>query len=300
MKTARHLLRRSAGRLAALLLLAFACAASAGAPPGVNSINPNFSQTSGDLFVTLNGSGFTGATQVTFGGKPASGVTVHSDTKITAFTPAHGAGSVAVGVTTPEGTFLSATPGFFTYVGPIVVTTTSDTPAVGQTTLREAITLANDLPDEDRIIFGSGAVGTIQLTSALPDLTGSLKIIGPGANVLAVRGQGAANRYRILTIPAGATVEISGLTVTNGYTADGANGGLGGTGVPGGGIFNSGTLHLARVAVSGNQTGKGGDGSSAPGGGGGAGGGIFNSNGAHLDHHRQHHQWQPDGPGWHW
>ncbi|MCX4789096.1 MULTISPECIES: IPT/TIG domain-containing protein [unclassified Streptomyces] len=53
--------------------------------------------------VTLTGTGFTGATAVTFGGTPSASFTVVSATGITAVAPA-GAGTVQIMVTTPDGT----------------------------------------------------------------------------------------------------------------------------------------------------------------------------------------------------
>jgi hypothetical protein len=65
------------------------------APPVVTSLDPSFGPKAGGSQVTISGSGFTGATGVSF--------SVDSDSKITAVTPA-GSGVVAVTVTTPGGT----------------------------------------------------------------------------------------------------------------------------------------------------------------------------------------------------
>src|SRR5262245_15095336 len=91
--------------------------------------------------------------------------------------------------------------------------------------LRYCLTQAQD---GDRIRFG--VTGTINLTRALPDLTRSISIDGPGANLLTVR-RDTGGSYRIFTVAGGTQVAISGLTVANG----------GGAGlVEGGGIFNAG------------------------------------------------------------
>ena len=66
--------------------------------------------------VTINGSGFTGATEVKFGSVAAAEFTVDSDTKITATAPA-GSGTVHVTVTTAEGTSAESDDGLFTYLG---------------------------------------------------------------------------------------------------------------------------------------------------------------------------------------
>lgn len=71
--------------------------------PAVTSVSPTSGLTAGGEYVTLSGTGFTGATLVTFGGVAASSFTVNSDTSISALVPAHAAAAVDVVVTGPEG-----------------------------------------------------------------------------------------------------------------------------------------------------------------------------------------------------
>ncbi len=83
--------------------------------PTAQAISPNTGPTTGGTPVTITGSGFVaGSTSVTIGGivVPASAVIVANSTTLQFVTPAHPAGSVAVTVTTPDGT---STPplGFF-------------------------------------------------------------------------------------------------------------------------------------------------------------------------------------------
>lgn len=88
---------------------------SASAPPAITSLNYDQGDTAGggqDIIIT--GSGFTGATAVTFLGTAATGYTVDSATQITATLPAHAAGSGNVEVTTPGGSDTIA----FEYWGP--------------------------------------------------------------------------------------------------------------------------------------------------------------------------------------
>ena len=86
--------------------------------------------------------------------------------------------------------------------------------------LRYCITNA---ADGDRIQFG--VTGIIYLSRALPDLTRSISIDGPGANLLTVSDGPASCNCRIFTV-GGAAVTISGLTIFGG------NVGLGDGGVP--------------------------------------------------------------------
>ena len=76
------------------------------APPSplVTSVRSRSGPTTGGTRVTINGTGFTGATAVRFGGTPAASFTVDSPTRITAVSPARGLGKTTITVTTPAGT----------------------------------------------------------------------------------------------------------------------------------------------------------------------------------------------------
>jgi CSLREA domain-containing protein len=148
----------------------------------------------------------------------------------------------------------------------------------GACTLRAAIQEANSLPGDDAITFS--VTGTINLTGALAPLTTNVAISGPGSGLLTLR-RDTGGDYRIFFVN-GASVGISGLTVTNGKTPDGADAFFGGAGGDGGGILNSGVLTLTDVVVTGNHTGAGGagpalSGQGGDGGKGGNGGGIYNT-----------------------
>ncbi len=81
--------------------------------PTLTTVSPS-GPTSGGTSVTLTGTGFIGATGVTFDGVPATGVVVVSDTTITLTTPAGAAGTADVVVVLPgaDATKLAG----FTYV----------------------------------------------------------------------------------------------------------------------------------------------------------------------------------------
>ena len=152
--------------------------------------------------------------------------------------------------------------------------------AGGQCTLRAAIQESNATFIADTI--NCSLAGTIDLNTALPAINFNTTIQGPGAGTLTVRRStaGGTPNFRIFTINSGAVVSISGLTVTNGRTADGPVGGgggtpgYGGTGENGGGILNNGSLTLTDVVVTNNRTGNGSPGTTGIGGVGGFGGGI--------------------------
>jgi CSLREA domain-containing protein len=159
----------------------------------------------------------------------------------------------------------------------ITVNSTSDVAngTDGLCTLREAIIAANSNAasgalagecvagtggDTDTISFSVN--GTINLTSALPNINSHVDIIGPGPGQLTVR-RDTGGEYRLLQITGGSTVTISGLTMANGAITGPfpANGG--------GAVWNNHSfLTLRNTVVSGNTANN-----TLPGG---PGGGIFN------------------------
>jgi hypothetical protein len=151
----------------------------------------------------------------------------------------------------------------------------------GAGSLRSALANA-DLAGGSNILFVVN--GTIALATALPDITRSVQVLGPGAGVLTVQRSLAPGMpaFRIFTVdaPQGAiqdvTVLLAGLTVSNGQSS-GYGGGIansanltllgmtvtGNSAAPrGGGIYNSssGTLTLDSSLISGNSTTQGGGG----------------------------------------
>jgi hypothetical protein len=107
--------------------------------------------------------------------------------------------------------------------------------------LRYCITKA---VDNDKITFDDSVTGTINLSRALPALSHSVSIEGPGANLLTVR-RDTGGYYGIFTVNNGTTVSIAGLTITNGNNV----GGYYGNGISN----NGGTLTLNNATVSGNS-----------------------------------------------
>jgi hypothetical protein len=86
------------------------------AVPTVTGIGPTTGQPAGGDTVTVTGTGFTGATGVTFGTVAASALVVASDTSLTVTSPPGTAGTtVHVTVTTPAGTSATTAADQFTY-----------------------------------------------------------------------------------------------------------------------------------------------------------------------------------------
>ena len=150
--------------------------------------------------------------------------------------------------------------------GVIVVNSIADTvddPNSGVTTLRDAINQANADDGEDSIVFDRSLFSTAQtitLNLGELDITHNLDIIAPrdsltGANLVEVSGNNAS---RVFDIEPKATVNLSGLIVTDGKV----------TGDNGGGILNSGNLTLDSSIVRNGSASRG--------------GGIFNNGDAIL------------------
>ena len=115
----------------------------------------------------------------------------------------------------------------------LVVTNANDS---GPGSLRQDIAKA---ASGQTITFSNSLRGqTITLSSGELDITDNITIQGLGAGQLAVSGDGS---NRVFQIGGGASVTISGLTITDGLAADGA------------GIVNLGTLTLDGCVVTNNQ-----------------------------------------------
>ncbi len=80
--------------------------------PTVTSISPLSGTTAGGTAVTITGTGFLAGASVTIGGSGATNVSVVSSNSITATTPAHAAGVVAVKVTNTDGKSSTLNNGF--------------------------------------------------------------------------------------------------------------------------------------------------------------------------------------------
>ncbi len=209
-----------------------------------------------------NGAGFLTAPTDQINTNPRLGPLQNNGGSTLTFAPLPG--SPAIGVGAPSQANVVAQNGVMRLTGlvdigayqtppsanPLIVTTTADT---GIGSLRDAIEWANNDPGQT-ITFAipttdpnfSGGVYTITLAGAeLPQITANMTIDGPGASELFVSGNQLS---RVFDIASGATVSISGLTVTQGnltiYTSSNA---------AGGGILNAGNLTLTNVTVSYNH-----------------------------------------------
>jgi hypothetical protein len=154
-----------------------------------------------------------------------------------------------------------------TLLSDCTVTLLSDTGDKGD--LRYCIMQA---ADGDDIIFADGLTGPIDLTRPLPPLSHNITITGPGADSMTVE-RGSTGAFGVFTVPAGAVVGISGLTIANGSANQGGGVLNNGTltiddtvfqnntatasiadSIGGGAIYNAGTLTVSGSTFSGNST----------------------------------------------
>ncbi|MGX1855387.1 IPT/TIG domain-containing protein [Streptomyces sp. NPDC055299] len=125
------------------------------AAPTVNDLSPHLGPVTGGNTVSIFGSSLTLTSAVSFGGNPATAITVVSDSQLTVTAPA-GSGTVTVTVTTPGGTSTEATGNpHYMYLGAPVLT--SLTPSHGSGLGGDAIVLGgSNLAYTDAVTFGGG------------------------------------------------------------------------------------------------------------------------------------------------
>jgi CSLREA domain-containing protein len=149
----------------------------------------------------------------------------------------------------------------------------------GVCTLRAAIEEANAHAGGDGIGFSipttdpgySNGRWTISLTTALPNISDSVNISGPGASSLTVLRNLNSGAFRVFNVTTTGTLNLSGLTISNGI-ANGSGGGIQnastGTvnvsnclitnnhGIDGGGVANAttGSISLTNCTLDSNST----------------------------------------------
>ncbi len=212
--------------------------------PTVTSVSPASGPLAGGTTVTVTGTGFTGATGVTFAGVAATNVTVASDTSITATLPAGTAGTASLLVTTPGATNVANT--LYTYFAVPGVTLVS--PASGPLAGATAITITGTgFTGATGVTIGGAAATTVVVVSstsitaktpARPAGAASVLVTTPG-------GTSAANTlYSYLPVPT-----VSSVSPSSGPLAGGAAITITGTGFTGATAVTFGGTALTSVVV---------------------------------------------------
>ena len=214
------------------------------APPAVSNVDPNGGAAAGGTSVTISGSGFTGATGVTFGDNSASDLVVHSASDISVNSPPGvGGTTVDVTVTGPGGTSAVGHGDRFTYLPeptpPQVHAVNPNTgPAAGGTPV--TIT-GTGLTDPQEVLFGgvpaSGVVGVsdTEVTATAPAGSGTVNV--QVATPVGLSSAGDADHYTYTPRPAVSSVRPDAGPTTGGTVVTVMGSGLGGaTAVDFGGV----------------------------------------------------------------
>jgi PKD repeat protein len=183
--------------------------------PAVTSVSPTKGPPAGGTSVTINGSGFAGATKVRFGNAGDASYTVVSATKITAIAPAFTAGqTINIRVTTPSGTSAVVNADRYKYVAAPVVTSVS--PKFGPEGGGTAVTInGSRFTGATEVRFGNAGdasytvVSATKITAIAPAFTAgqtiNIRVTTPSGTSAVVN----ADRYKYVTVPAITSVSPS-------------------------------------------------------------------------------------------
>jgi IPT/TIG domain len=148
--------------------------------PTVSAVSPTSGVSTGTAVVTITGTGFIGATAVTFGTTAAT-FSVSNSTTISATAPA-GTGTVNVTVTTPGGTSASGAADQYTYIPPPAPTITGVSPSSGPSGTLVTIT-GTSFTGATTVDFGAGNPATTfatnndtTVTAIAPSGTGTVDV----------------------------------------------------------------------------------------------------------------------------
>ncbi len=178
--------------------------------PVVTTVTPNVASTLGGRTIEIDGSGFTGATEVDFGSTAATNLAVVNDGVITVTAPAAAAsGSVDVTVVTPTETSATSPADTFTYVDPVLALV----PTSGST---QSTTVNTP--------FGSSLVATLTDQYGVPVSGATVTFTAPGTGASAVFPSGST----VTTDSSGlATEPITANTVSGSYDISASTAGVG-------------------------------------------------------------------------
>ncbi len=223
--------------LASCAVALVASAQAAVAMPVVDELQPNHGPEAGGTPLTIHGSGFTGATEVSFSSAKAESFTVNSDTSISALSPPiDGWGVLHVTVVTPDGRSAVGPQDEFGF-GPMVAKLTPDRgPAVGGA----SVTISGfNLEGATGVNFGATPAASF---SENPDgsITAVSPPVTPGENVVSTivvtpEGKSHVSLIPDITPPSDFTYgpTVTGVDPGNGSAAGGTKVAIHGSGFEG-------------------------------------------------------------------
>jgi len=223
------------------------------AAPTVTGVSPAAGPTTGSITVTIIGTNLVGASGATFGGTPATSVSVINATAVSAITPAHAAGSVNVLVTTPNGTATGTN--VYKYVSPPTITGIS--PTLGPLDGGTAVTITGTNLADATVLFGSNpATVTTPGTTSIVVTSPAGSAAGAVTVTVTTPGGSATTTYRyydIQVFTSSTTWTVPSNVGTAEYLVVAGGGGGGYNGGAGGGA--GGYLHGTMTVIPGNNLG---------------------------------------------
>ena len=220
--------------------------------PAITGVSPTSGSAAGGDTVTITGSGFTGATDVSIGPASAAAMSVDSDTQITATTPP-GSGTVDITVTTAAGTSATSPADQFTYAAaaaaPAItgVSPTSGSAAGGDTVTitGSGFTGATDVSIGPASAAAMSVDSDTQITATTPPGSGTVDI-----TVTTAAGTSATSPADQFTYAAAAAAPaITGVSPTSGSAAGGDTVTITGSGFTGATDVSIGPASAAAMSV---------------------------------------------------
>lgn len=195
---------------------------TAGVKPAVTWVSPGYGAPAGGTTVTITGANLGGATAVSFGPAKAASVVAVDAAHVLATAPA-GHGTVAVTVTTPQGT---SAPGVFRYgsAPPPTPAVTGVVPAVGPTSGGTKVTISGVNLASGKVRFGASATARASCTAdscaatAPPGAAGTVDVLVTTAG--GVSAATPADEFTYLAPPPPAPV-VTSVTPAGGPVAGG-------------------------------------------------------------------------------
>ncbi len=209
---------------------------NAASAPTVTSLATTSGVTAGGNLVGINGTNFTSATGVTFGGVAAESFTVFSSTLIVAVAPGHATGTVDVQVTTGGGTSATGSADHYTFnsgTAPSVSLLSTSSTAGGDT----IVVIGSNLSGVTGVTFGSLAATSFSFISdnaviavAPPQAAATVDI--KVTTYLGTSSAVSADHYTYTNVT-GSAPTVTGVSPNTGSTAGGQVVTLTGTGFTG-------------------------------------------------------------------
>ncbi len=178
------------------------------AAPVVSSATPNSGPTTGGTVVDIDGTNFSGVTQVSFGGLVVA-FTQISATRVRVTTPAHAAGAVDVIVTTAGGTGTGTN--IFTYAAPPAPTVTSVAPTIGNTSGGTSVVITGtNFTGATAVTFGGTSASFTVVNATTINATTPAHAAGVvNAVVTTPSGSGTGNNLFTYAVPEPSVTTVS-------------------------------------------------------------------------------------------